>query len=86
MPHFWQIDPTQWINPEHIVYVEDKPDARRPDSRADPYLEIRMVAVVSGEQRLGDERYTIVLSGEDREKFLAYLARETESAPPPAPA
>ena len=77
MPQFWQIDATRWINPAHIVYVEDSPDSSLPS------LYVTMVAVTSGLRRTGHEEYTLELKGESREAFLAYLARETESAPPP---
>ena len=45
MPHFWQIEPTRWINPAHIVYVEDTPDSSLPT------LPVTMVAVASGLER-----------------------------------
>jgi hypothetical protein len=80
MPQFWQIDPTRWINPAHIVYVEDYPNEDQPT------LWATMVATESGMGRDRSEPYTLDLDGEAREKFLAYLARETEPAPPPAPA
>jgi hypothetical protein len=80
MPHFWQINPTLWINPAHIVYVEDTPGSSLPT------LQVTMVAVASGLERTRIEEYTLELEGEAREKLLAYLARETESTPPPAPA
>jgi hypothetical protein len=76
MPQFWQIDPTLWLNPMHIVYVEDNPD------RHPPTLYVTTVAVASGRERSSLEPYTQALHGEAREKLLAYLARETESAPP----
>ena len=37
-------------------------------------------------ERLFTLPYTLELHGEARERFLAYLARETEPTPPPAPA
>ena len=77
MPQFWQIDATRWINPAHIVYVEDSPDSSLPS------LYVTMVAVTSGLRRTGHEEYTLALQGESREAFLAYLARETEAPPPP---
>ncbi len=76
MPQFWQIDSTLWLNPAHIVYVEDNLD------RTPPTLHVTMVAATSGRERSSLEPYTLTLGGEAREKFLAYLARETESAPP----
>jgi len=38
MPHFWQIDPTRWINPEYIVYVEDTP------ASTPPFIRVMMLA------------------------------------------
>jgi hypothetical protein len=76
MPQFWQIDSTQWLNPAHIVYVEDNLD------RTPRTLHVTMVAVTSGRERSSLEPYTLTLGGGAREKLLAYLARETESAPP----
>ena len=76
MPQFWQIDSTRWLNPAHIVYVEDDLD------RSPLTLHVTMVAVTSGRERSSLEPYTLTLDGEAREKLLAYLARETESAPP----
>ena len=79
MPHFWQIDPTRWINPAHIIYVEDNPDWDP------PILYVTMITVESGwERHISDGVDGLSLEGEAREKLLAYLARETESAPPPA--
>jgi len=82
MPRFWQISPTLWINPAHIVYVEDIPDVSA------PYLWLTMVAVASGldQDRTRTQLYTLELEGEARERSLAYLTRETESVPPPASA
>jgi len=48
-----------------------------------PSLYVTMVAVTSGLRRTGHEEYTLELKGESREAFLAYLARETGSPPPP---
>jgi hypothetical protein len=80
MPHFWQIDPTRWINPEHIVYVEDTP------ASTPPFVRVMMIAVESGMDRQRSAPSTLALVGEAREEFLAYLAHETESLPPPPPA
>jgi hypothetical protein len=80
MPHFWQIDPTRWINPEHIVYVEDTP------ASTPPVVRVMMIAGESGMDRQRSAPSTLVLVGEAREEFLAYMARETESPPPPPPA
>ena len=44
MPQFWKLDALQWINPDHIVHVE--------------------------------EPYTLVLTGDARDRVLAYLARD----------
>ena len=33
MPQFWKIDALQWINPEHIVHVEDSPHLESPTVR-----------------------------------------------------
>ena len=79
MPQFWQIDATRWINPAYIVHVKDNPDLDR------PAVWITTVAVESGAESNKLQTYTLALDGEAREKFLAYLARETETVPPPAP-
>lgn len=79
MPHFWQIKATEWINPAHIVHVEDQPRANP------PFLVIWMLAVETGEQSNAVQPYVLKLDGAARDTVLAYLARETESAPPPAP-
>ena len=87
MPHFWQVDSDLWINPAHIVSVHD--DVSVPDyvyaATYKPLLGVKMVAVASSFGRDREDEYTLVLNGEARAKLLAYLARETESAPPPAP-
>ena len=80
MPHFWQIAPTRWINPEYIVYVEDIP------ASTPPVVRVMMIAGESGLDRQRSALSTLGLVGEAREEFLAYMARETESPPPPPPA
>jgi hypothetical protein len=78
MPHFWQLDARQWINPVHIVHVEDAPQLEPPT------LRVKMLTLEPTVQGNAEEPYTLVLTGEARENVLAYLARETESTPPPA--
>jgi len=82
MPRFWQISPTLWINPVYIVYVEDLPDI------GTGILWVTMVAVTSGLNNDLDRSklYTLELERDERERFLAYLAQETESPLPPASA
>jgi hypothetical protein len=77
MPHFWQIEPTRWINPEHIVYVEDTP------ASTPPVIRVMMLAGESVMDRQRSAPYALTLVGEAREEFLAYMVRETESPPPP---
>jgi hypothetical protein len=78
MPHFWHIEPTQWINPAHIVHVEDAPQLEPPT------LRVKMVTLEPTAQGAAEEPYTLVLTGEARDNVLAYLTRETETVPPPA--
>ena len=33
MPQFWKLDALQWLNPEHIVHVEDAPHVEPPTLR-----------------------------------------------------
>jgi hypothetical protein len=80
MPHFWQIDPTRWINPAYIVSVEDAP------ASTPPVVRVMLVAGELGMDRQRSAPYTLTLVSEAREAFLAYLARATESPPPPPPA
>jgi hypothetical protein len=80
MPQFWQIDTTRWINPAYIVHVQDNPHLDR------PAVWITTVSVESGSESNKLQTYTLALDGEAREKFLAYLGRETEPDPPLAPA
>jgi hypothetical protein len=72
MAELWKIGQNQWINPAHIVAVTDHPTGPEVD---------RSVVVDTTHTRAH-----LTLLGEERETLLAYLARETESAPPPAPA
>ena len=80
MPQFWKLDALQWINPDHIVHVEDAPQAEPPT------LRVKMLVLEPTVQGSGAEPYLLVLTGEARDTVLAYLARETEVAPPPSPA
>lgn len=80
MPQFWKLDALQWLNPEHIVHVEDAPHAEPPT------LRVKMVTLEPTVQGSAAEPYTVELTGEARDKVLAYLTRETESPPPPPPA
>jgi len=78
MPQFWKLDALQWLNPAHIVHVEDAPQ------REPPTLRVKMLTLEPTAQGSAEEPYTLVLTGEARDNVLAYLARETESPPPPA--
>jgi hypothetical protein len=40
MPQFWQLDAGQWINPTHIVHVEDVPHGEQ------PIVRVKMLALV----------------------------------------
>jgi len=77
MPSFWQIDATQWINPTHILHIEDRPREKPPT------LVLWMAAPDTGELSHAVQPYHLKLEGAARETLLAYLARETESPPPP---
>jgi hypothetical protein len=70
MPQFWKLDALQWINPEHIVHVEDSPQVEPPTVR------IKMAAEEPTAQAHGLEPYTLTLTGEARERLLAYLVRD----------
>ena len=80
MPKFWKVDALQWINPAHIVHVQDAPHVEPPT------LSVKMLTLEPTIQGSAEEPYTLVLTGEARHTILAYLARETEAAPPPSPA
>ena len=77
MPQFWKLDALQWLNPDHIVHVEDAPQVEPPT------LRVKMLTLEPTVQGSAAEPYTLALTGEARDTVLAYLARETESAPPP---
>jgi hypothetical protein len=79
MPQFWKLDVLQWMNPAHIVHVEDAPQGEPPT------LRVKMVTLEPTVQGSAAEPYILALTGEARDKVLAYLARETETVPPPAP-
>jgi hypothetical protein len=79
MPQFWKLDAQQWINPAHIVHVEDVPHEEP------PIVRVKMLALEPTVAGRGVEPYTLVLSGEARETLLNYLARETEAVPPSPP-
>ena len=70
MPQFWKIDALQWINPEHIVHVEDFPHLESPTVR------VKMSAEEPTVQGSGLEPYTLALTDESRERLLAYLTRD----------
>jgi hypothetical protein len=70
MPQFWKIDALQWINPEHIVHVVDAPHVEPPTVR------VKMAAEEPTVQGSGLEPYTLALTGEARERLLAYLTRD----------
>ena len=77
MPFFWQIDAMQWINPTHIFQIEDLPRSNP------PLLRVWMTASETSELGTAAQSRVLVLEGEARDTLLAYLARETESPPPP---
>ena len=70
MPQFWKLDALQWLNPEHIVHVEDVPQVEPPT------LRIKMVTLEPTVQGNAEEPYTLALTGDARDKVLAYLARD----------
>ena len=70
MPQFWKLDALQWLNPEHIVHVEDVPQVEPPT------LRVKMVTIEPTIQGSAAEPYTLRLTGEARDKVLAYLARD----------
>jgi len=70
MPQFWKLDALQWINPAHIVHVEDAPQAEPPT------LRVKMLMLEPTVQGSAEEPYTLALTGEARDKVLAYLARD----------
>jgi hypothetical protein len=70
MPQFWKLDALQWLNPEHIVHVEDAPHVEPPT------LRVKMLTLEPTVQGSAAEPYTLALTDEARDKLLAYLARE----------
>jgi len=70
MPQFWKLDALQWLNPDHIVHVEDVPQVEPPT------LRIKMVTLEPTVQGNAEEPYTLALTGDARDKVLAYLARD----------
>jgi hypothetical protein len=70
MPQFWKLDALQWLNPDHIVHVEDAPQVEPPT------LRVKMVTLEPTVQGSAAEPYTLALTGEARDKVLAYLARD----------
>ena len=70
MPQFWKLDALQWLNPEHIVHVEDAPQVEPPT------LRVNMVTLEPTVQGSAEEPYTLRLTGEARYRVLAYLARD----------
>ena len=70
MPQFWKLDALQWINPEHIVHVEDSQQVEPPT------LRVKMLTLEPTVQGSAEEPYTLTLTGEARDKVLAYLARD----------
>jgi len=70
MPQFWRLYALQWINPDHIVHVEDLPQVEP------PALRVKMVTLEPTIQGSAEEPYTLVLTGDARERVLAYLARD----------
>ena len=71
MPQFWKIDALQWINPAHIVHVEDCPQYEQPT------LRVKMSVQEPTVEGSGLLPYTLALTDEARQRFLAYLARNT---------
>ena len=81
MAQFWKLDAKTWINPAYIVQVEDSSTVAR------SILYVTLASGLGGEYRgSGLEKWVLDVEGEARETLLAYLARETDPAPPPAPA
>jgi len=70
MPQFWKLDALQWINPDHIVHVEDVPQVEP------AALRVKMVTLEPTIQGSAEEPYTLVLTGDARDRVLAYLARD----------
>ena len=70
MPQFWKLDALQWINPDHIVHVEDFPQV------APPRLHVKMLTLEPTVEGRAEEPYTLALTGEARERLLAYLMRD----------
>ena len=70
MPQFWKLVALQWINPDHIVHVEDAPHVQPPT------LRVKMLALEPTIQGSAEEPYTLVLTDEARDKVLAYPARD----------
>jgi len=75
MPQFWKLDALQWLNPAHIVHVEDAPQGEPPT------LRVKMVTLEPTIQGSAEEPYTLTLTGEARAKVLAYLARDAAPEP-----
>ena len=71
MPHFLKLDALKWINPAHIVHVEDAPQLEP------PMLRVKMLTLEPTVQGSAEEPYTLALTGEARDKVLAYLASNT---------
>jgi hypothetical protein len=60
MSQLWQIDATQWINPTHIVHIEDDPTGDPPT------LHMTLATV----------QLTLRLDGPARDRVLQYLAHD----------
>ena len=71
MPQFCKLDALQWINPEHIVHVEDAPHVEPPT------LRVKMLTLEPTVQGSAEEPYPLALTGVTRDKVLAYLGRTT---------
>jgi hypothetical protein len=69
MPQLWQISPTEWINPAHIVHIKDYPE------RATPTLHITMLVAEASLGAGDNESYTITLDGRERADALRYMAQ-----------
>jgi hypothetical protein len=76
MPQFWKIDATQWINPTHIVRIED-------DHRSyPPTIMIWMAGVEMSARGSAGQPHTVTLTGDARERLLTYLARDAVPGEP----
>jgi hypothetical protein len=69
MPQLWQIRTTEWINPAHIVHIEDHPEL------ASPILRLTMSVGRASHESGDNEPYTVLLDGPGRRDVLRYIAQ-----------